>query len=138
MNVLLDTCVIIDAMQNREPFANDAMELLECAAVNKINGYITAKSVTDVYYIIHRHFHDNEKTREIVQKLINLLIVLDTCAADCKLALLSEVSDYEDAVMIETAKREGMDCIVTRNVKDYSKASIKVMQPSELLKEIDY
>ena len=138
MNVLLDTCVIIDAMQCREPFASDAMEIIESAAANKITGFITAKSVTDIYYIIHRHFHDNESTRATIQKLINLFAILDTKGKDCELALLSDVSDFEDAVMIETAKREGMDCIVTRNIKDYLNSSVKVMQPSDLLKEIDY
>ena len=50
---------------------------------------------------------------------------------DCKAALLSPIGDYEDAVMIETAVRSGMDCIVTRNERDYNKASIPVYTPEK-------
>ena len=49
-------------------------------------------------------------------------------------ALLAECADFEDAVMIETAKRSGMDCIVTRNIKHYAGASIPVYEPAEFLR----
>ena len=41
--------------------------------------------------------------------------------------------NVEDAVMIETAARSGMDGIVTRNLRDYQSASVSVYTPSELL-----
>ena len=59
---------------------------------------------------------------------------------DIRKAISAEVSDFEDAVMIETAVRSGADCIVTRNTKDYSKAPIPVYAPEafiELLTEAD-
>jgi hypothetical protein len=52
---------------------------------------------------------------------------------DCRKAISSEISDYEDAIMVETAIRSEMDCIVTRNVKDYVKASITVYEPDALI-----
>lgn len=36
--------------------------------------------------------------------------------------------------MVETAIRSEMDCIVTRNVKDYAQASVKVCEPSAFIK----
>ena len=48
-------------------------------------------------------------------------------ALDCRKAISSEIGDYEDAIMVETSIRSEMDCIVTRNVKDYMKSSVKVM-----------
>ena len=35
--------------------------------------------------------------------------------------------------MVETAVRSGVDCIVTRNTKDYSKAPIPVYAPAEFV-----
>ena len=43
------------------------------------------------------------------------------------------MADYEDAIMVETAIRSEMDCIVTRNVKDYVKSVVKVYEPSVFL-----
>ena len=34
MRVLVDTCVIMDAIQNREPFADDAKKIFRAAASN--------------------------------------------------------------------------------------------------------
>lgn len=39
--------------------------------------------------------------------------------------------------MVETAIRSEMDCIVTRNVKDYAKSSVKVYEPSAFLKLLE-
>ena len=129
MRVLIDTCVIIDALQNREPFSEDAQTIFLMAANKQFSGYITAKSVTDIYYLTHRTTHSDQKSREILSKLFKLFEPLDTDGIDCRRAIPSPVSDYEDAVMIETAEREEVDCIVTRNLHDYTKSSVKVLSP---------
>ena len=137
MRALLDTCVIVDALQNREPFCKDAQSIFLMVANQQFTGYITAKSVTDIYYLTHRITHSDESSREIINKLFKLFDVLDTDGIDCKKAIPSPISDYEDAVMIETAEREEIDCIVTRNIRDYSKSSVKVLAPEAFLKEIN-
>ena len=63
--------------------------------------------------------------------------MLDTTELDCKKATLSPVSDYEDAIITETALRSGMDFIVTRNLKDYEKALVQARSPADFLQEIN-
>ncbi len=53
MRVLIDTCVIIAALQSRDPFAEAAQKLFIYSANKKFEGYITAKSATDIYYLTH-------------------------------------------------------------------------------------
>ena len=77
------------------------------------------------------------ETRKILSKLFTLFHLLDTTSLDCRKAISSEIGDYEDAIMVETAIRSEMDCIVTRNVKDYMKSSVKVCEPSALLKLLE-
>ena len=103
----------------------------------QFEGYITAKSITDIYYLTHRLTHSDAETRKILSKLFTLFHLLDTTSLDCRKAISSEISDYEDAIMVETAIRSEMDCIVTRNVKDYTKSSIKVCEPSAFLKLLE-
>ena len=45
MRVLVDTCVIIDALQSRVPFAEAAQKIFIYSANKQFEGYITAKSV---------------------------------------------------------------------------------------------
>lgn len=134
MRVLVDTCVIIDALQSRIPFAEVAQKIFIHVANKQFEGYITAKSVADIYYLTHRLTHSDTKTREILSKLFMLFHLLDTTSLDCRRAISSEVSDYEDALMVEAAIRSGMDCIVTRNIKDYVNSSAKVYEPLEFLR----
>lgn len=133
MKALMDTCIIIDALQNRQPFCEDAQKIFLLCANDEFEGFLTAKAITDIYYLTHRQLHNDKATREIIVKLCKLFSIVDTSSLDVINALSSEVSDFEDAVMIESAVRYGVDCIVTRNMKDYSKSSIPVFAPEEFI-----
>ena len=133
MKILVDTCVIIDVLQNREPFANDAKALFLEIAQRNVIACITAKSVTDIYYLTHKQTHSDVETRLILRKIFTLFDVIDTLGLDCINAMSSPINDYEDAVMSETAFRNSVDYIVTRNEKDYSNSKVRVLLPKEFL-----
>ena len=136
MRVLIDTCVVLDYLQNREPYFDDALNLAIAAANKEFEGYISASSCTDLYYIINKSTHNDETTRGILNRLTELFGVADTYAEDCLLALHSKIADYEDAVMSETAVRIGVDSIITRNNKDYKNSKVKAETPSEFLSKL--
>ena len=133
MKALIDTCVIIDALQKREPFFNDAKNLLLLAADADFEGYITAKSAIDVRYIIRRDKHSEIDSRYILNVIYDFLTVIDTTGDDCINALILNNNDYEDAVVVEGAKRSGVDYIVTRNIKDYENLGIPAIEPIEFV-----
>lgn len=137
MRALIDTCVIVDALQSREPFVADAQRIFLLAANQQFIGCITAKSTTDIYYLTHRLTHNDKSSRAVLSKLFTLFEVVDTAGMDCRRAIPSEVSDYEGAVMIETALRTEVDCIVTRNTRDYSKSPVTVYMPKEFIKQLE-
>ena len=133
MRAVIDTCVIVDALQSREPFCKDAQAIFLLCANRQFEGFLTAKAITDIYYLTHRQTHSDKATRDVLTKLCALFGLLDTTALDIRKAISAEISDFEDAVMVETAVRSGMDCIVTRNIRDYSKAQIGVYTPKEFI-----
>ena len=137
MRALVDTCVIMDAIQDREPFAAGAKQVFRAVANNWFTGCITAKSVTDIYYLSHRCTHSDEKARLILSKLFLLFDVVDTAGMDVRRALSSDFPDFEDAVMLETAVREEAGCIITRNLKDYKKSPIPVYTPDEFIRILE-
>lgn len=137
MRALIDTCIVIDALQSREPFAEDAQQIFLAVANKRVMGFLTAKSAADVYYITHRHTHSDRDTRRVLSILFHLFELLDSAGMDCRRAISSELTDYEDALMTETALRCGMDCIVTRNLRDYGKSPVPVYSPSAFLSLIE-
>ena len=133
MKVLLDTCIAIDFLQKREPFAEDALRIFRAAASELFSGYITAKSATDIFYIDHRGTHNKAASCQKLRSLLTIVGLADSAAIDVRQTLASELPDFEDAVMVETAKRAAVDCIVTRNQKDYARSSVPVYSPGEFL-----
>ena len=133
MKALIDTCIIIDALQDRKPFSKEAQQIFLEIAKRSFLGFITAKSITDIYYLTHKATHNDEATRQILYKLCSLFEIIDTTAIDCIKALSSPIKDYEDAVMSETASRNDLDYIITRNLKDYSQSKIPVYTPEAFL-----
>lgn len=137
MRALIDTCIIIDALQKREPFFENAQKIFIAAANNQFAGGITAKSSTDIYYLMHRYTHDDKASRNLLSKLFTIFDVFDTEGIDCRRAIPSQISDYEDAIMLETAIRLELDCIVTRNVHDFTKSAIPIYAPETFLNLIE-
>lgn len=137
MRALIDTCIIIDALQNREGFCDDAQKIFLAVANKWFVGFLSAKSATDIYYLTHHYTHSDKDTRAVLNTLFQLFELLDTAGMDCRKAISSDISDYEDAVMVESAVRTGVDCIVTRNLKDYGRSLVPVYLPSDFLKLIE-
>lgn len=48
--------------------------------------------------------------------------------------LASQITDYEDAVVVKVALRKDMDYIVTRNVKDYHAGNTPVILPNDFMR----
>ena len=57
MRAVIDTCVIVDALQSREPFCKDAQSIFLLCANRQFEGFLTAKAITDIYYLTHRQTH---------------------------------------------------------------------------------
>ena len=133
MRAVIDTCVVVDALQSREPFCADAQAIFMLCANHECDGFLTAKAVTDIYYLSHRQTHSDAAARDILTRLCSLFHLLDTTASDIRRAISSDISDFEDAVMIETALRYRADCIITRNIRDYAAAQIPVYTPAEFI-----
>lgn len=131
MRVLLDTNLFLDVIEERKEFFNHSSMVVLFAT--EYEGFIVATSVTDVYYIEHKRNYNQEKTKKIMKKLFGAFDVLDVTAEDCRNALRNGVNDYEDAVLVESAMRNDIDCIVTRNAKDFKDSGIPVYTPSEFL-----
>lgn len=133
---MIDTCVSMDLIQKRKEFFEDAKIIFEAIKDEKIEGYITVKSLMDIHYVTKHILHDETAVRTMLQNLITILKLTDSLSKDAIAALNSATSDYEDAMMIESSKSLGMDYIITRNINDYKKSSIPAITPNDFIKLI--
>jgi predicted nucleic acid-binding protein len=76
--IVLDTNIIIDIALEREPFNNDALKLFSAIKDAQINAFITANSITDIYYILNKSFRNKGTTINYLKFLLDVVGILDT------------------------------------------------------------
>ncbi len=136
MRALLDTDVVLDLLLDREPFADVSAALWELNAAGQFEGWISALTPVNVYYIA-RKLKGATVARQAVTDLLAAFRVCALDAAGLEQALGLPFSDYEDAVQHASAARQQLEAIVTRNVGDYRGATIRVYAPSDFLQAIN-
>jgi predicted nucleic acid-binding protein len=65
---------------------------------------------------------------------------MEICPVDrtvLEVALTSGLRDFEDAVQIACASTQNLDGIVTRDIQDFSNATIPVLSVSQLLEQLE-
>ena len=134
--VLIDTNIILDIALQREPFFEVADQIFGKIDDLEIKGFVTASSITDIYYV-SRKACGREKAVEFICELIDILEVLSVTKETIKNALASDFKDFEDAVQYCVADMNHIDIIVTRNKSDFRLSTIEVCTPEELLKKFD-
>ena len=130
MVVLVDTNIIIDALANREPYADNAKKILEKCAAREVTGILAAHSIPNMFYIFRKNFSQDER-RFLLKNLCNLN------AKKILAALENEkFVDFEDCLQEECAVESMADYIVTRNPADFANSRVKVILPEEFLKKL--
>ena len=114
MNIMLDTNVVLDDILNRMPNAISAKSLIDMIAEDKISGYISANSITDIYYIAGKHL-GNFIAKEIIRDLLINFHIVSVGGQDCLDALDLPMADFEDALVVVCAKNARLDYIVTND-----------------------
>ncbi|WP_228055970.1 PIN domain-containing protein [Microcoleus sp. LEGE 07076] len=100
MKVLFDTNVLLDAMLAREPFVADAAFLLNAVESGRVEGFMSATTVTDVHYLVGRQTKSSEAA---IAAVTRLLALMEICAVDREIleqAIGLGLPDFEDAVQI--------------------------------------
>jgi predicted nucleic acid-binding protein len=124
--VFVDTDIIYDLLGKRDPFYLAAAQLFTLADEGKIQIYISALSLANLYYLISKQ-KSEEETKEILRKFKVLIHVAPLNDKIIDLALNSDFSDFEDAIQYFLALQNDLEVLLTRNLKDYRKAQITVL-----------
>lgn len=132
--LFLNTNIVLDLLAKREPFYNDAASLFSMADKKKIQLSVSALTFATVNYILSRQ-KSAEEAKMILRKLKLLVHVVSLYGKVVDLSLNdSDFTDFEDALQYYSALENGVDVIITRNLKDFKKAQLPVMTAGQFLK----
>lgn len=136
MKVIIDTNVVLDVLLERAPFVNASVAVFCLVEESRIDAFLCATTITTIDYLLTQSLPASE-ARDALHRLISLFEIATVNRSVIERALGSKIPDFEDAVLDEAGQMAGVDAIVTRNAKDFSKSDLKVFEPNEFLAQFD-
>ena len=133
MRLMIDTNIFLDVLAEREPFFKDSKAVLDLCENKKVQGFLSASSATDIFYLIRRLLHSVDLAYKALGSILDIAKVLTVTNEDVLNAYLQRASDFEDCLLATCAKANQCDAIVTRNKKDFLSFGITLLSPEELL-----
>ena len=133
MRALFDTNVIIDIGLERHPFVIDSLNLFDFFDSGLLIGYLTATTVTDIYYLCKKEL-GHEKSILFIKSLLSTFEILSVDRNVILNAIEQNSLDFEDSIQSSASEINGLDMIITRNSKDFKSSPTRVLSPSEAIK----
>ena len=133
MRILIDTNVILDILQKREPFFADSYRALRKAIESDAECLLSASAATDIFYMLRKTLGSAQQAKEQIEKLAQLVSFAAVQGMDVHTALMREMPDFEDAVVDAVAERNGASYILTRNIKDFAGSVVPAILPVDFL-----
>lgn len=132
MTALVDTNVVLDVMLNRRAFVSDSAGVLAAVERSRCRGLLCATTFTTIHYIARKQLG----TALSLRRIAALLAVFEVATVNrpvVETALGHDFGDFEDAILHESGKSAGADCIVTRNTGDFKNSELLIYSPAQFL-----
>lgn len=131
MRALVDTNVLLDTILQREPYCKDSDRIIDLVSEGKIEGCVSVQSLKDIFYFCKKTNAFGNRFNAI-EKLSFIFEVIDVSGQDSISALMSEIDDYEDGLLLFSAQRNNIKAIITRNERDFYESDIVLINPKDI------
>ena len=122
--------------KTRQPDYKFASELFSLADIGAVRLFVSSLTFANVHYILSKQLLASE-SRKLLLRFKTLVTVLSVNDKTIELALSSSFADFEDAIQCYVAIENNISILLTRNLKDFKKATTPVMSPQQYLKSND-
>jgi predicted nucleic acid-binding protein len=130
--VLIDTNVMLDLLLARPAFVQEAQRISDLVETGTCRALLCATTLTNIDYLARKQL-GSTSARTAVAALLDLYDIAAVTRASLRMAVTSEMTDFEDAVLAYSAHLAGAQAIVTRNLGDFAKSPVRAYTPSQFL-----
>ena len=129
IKALLDTNIVIDFLNQREPFYEPARLLMIAGRVGEFDLWISSSQVADLIYILSEGGKPSliPETRERLQGLRTFVNVFAVSEQEIDKTLASSWKNPENRLLFEVALSIQADCIIARNREDFESSLVRVL-----------
>jgi predicted nucleic acid-binding protein len=135
VRLLVDINVLLDAVLAREPWVDDAGEILAAAVEERATAYVAGHTITTIHYLVAK-VQGRATATAAVSDLLRVVDVVPVEKADLHQAFALGLADFEDAVQATCALKIGADFIVTRNHRDFAGVAVPAKSPAFVLSRL--
>lgn len=132
MKLALDTNVVMDVFAERAPHHVEGNSLFAALENGLFEGLVCATTVTTIHYLSEK-LQSRDVALSQVRRLIGLFQIAPVNGPVLSEAVNLGFSDFEDAVICQSAVAAGADGIITRDLRGFRKSPIPVYSPSDAL-----
>ncbi len=129
---LVDINIILDMLAKRDDHQS-AVQIFDLCAKRLVKGYLCSHEVTTLSYFLEKFNYPRKKAIQIISGLLDVFSIIPATETILRNALQSSIKDFEDAVIEVSALKEQVDCIITRNLKDFKAGRVDCFTGSEYL-----
>jgi predicted nucleic acid-binding protein len=133
---LVDITVLMDALNNEQETDSASNAILSLAAKKRIEGFVCAAAIDPLHNELLRN-RGLTYARSAIQRICAILAVAPVDAAVIDGAMGLGWRDLDDALTFESARRSGLDYLVTLNGADFDHPSVTVQAPAEFIQSIE-
>ena len=132
VNVLVDTNVAIDWLNDRKPWADEALPLWMSRDMGRTNLYVPASVLTDIFYILRKPL-GAQGAKGAIERCMTIFGLLTVDDVVIHQAIALPGADFEDNVQIACSQIYRIDLIVTRNPDDFVRGvTVPVVNPRDI------
>lgn len=135
MKILVDTNIVLDALASRKPFSEDAEKIFLLAAKERVEAYVSASSITDIYYVLRKYLSE-ALSRNCIGRLSQIFRILPVSEAECLQALESAIPDFEDGLQDVCAHKASLNWIITRD-ETFLRCSPLALRPGAFFEKLE-
>lgn len=130
--IFIDTNIVLDLLGKRMEFYRDSQDLFTYAIENDIRLIVSSLTFANTHYILKEQLKLSD-ARSTLRKFKTLVEVAAFDDKILDLSLEEEFKDFEDGIQYYIAIENSCEAIITRNKKDFKKASIPVLNAKEFV-----
>ena len=132
MRILIDTNIVLDLIQCRQPFSANASKIINSCVTKENDGYISSHSLSDIFFILRKDKLIEERKALILNLCKFFTIIPEPKNFFTDICKNNDWNDLEDGLQMKCADFEELDYIVTRDAgKGFNKSPVKVISAED-------
>ena len=122
----------MDVFAERAPHHVEGNRLFAAVENGLFEGLVCATTVTTIHYLAEK-LRSKEAALTQVRQMLSVFQIAPVTGPILSEAVKLNFSDFEDAVLCQSAVAAGADGIITRDLRGFRKSPIPVYSPSDAL-----